>query len=287
MTHPLNSSAERVNRTDLDLVFSDDFSGSALDASRWLDHYLPHWSTPDRTAARYALDGNGLRLLIEADQPAWRPEDGPMRVSNIQTGSFSGPLGASVGQHRHRPDLRVRSPQPTLRLWTPSAGLVEATVRASGDPTCMLGIWLVGFEEASPRQSGEVCIAELFGNAIGPDRSRVRLGIKAHNDPRLHDDVTDLVLDLDATEEHTYAAEWNAHRTHFFVDDQLVRTVEQGLSYPLQLMVDLFEFPIEGDRDPARYPKSAQVRAVRGYRRKTLQESPGKARTQRDAVVSS
>src|SRR5688500_12952923 len=120
---PLNSSSDRMNGTDLDLVFSDDFSGAALDAGRWIDHYLPPWSTPDRTAARYARDGTALRPLIDAAQPAWRLEDGPMRGSTIQTGSFSGALGACVGQHRHRPDLRVRSPQPTRRLWTPSAGL--------------------------------------------------------------------------------------------------------------------------------------------------------------------
>jgi hypothetical protein len=264
----LDSSAEPLDRSAFELVFSDDFRGAALDRDRWIDHYLPHWTTSERSAARYVLDGDGLRLLIEADQPEWRPEDGPMRVSNIQTGSFSGPLGAAVGQHRHRPDLHVRSPQTTHPLWTPSAGLVEATVRASSDPACMLGIWLVGFEETSPQHSGEVRIAELFGNAIGPGRSQVRLGVKAHNDPRLHDDVTDVVLDLDATEEHTYAAEWNADRARFFVDDNLVRTVEQGLNYPLQLMVDLFEFPADDVRDPARYPKSAQVRAVRGYRQR-------------------
>ena len=103
---------------------------------------LPHWTTPQRSAARYVLTGSGLRLLIEADQPAWRVEDGEMRVSNVQTGTFSRPLGSTIGQHRHRPDLRVRTPQRPRRLWTPSAGLVEITARASADPTCMLGLWL-------------------------------------------------------------------------------------------------------------------------------------------------
>ena len=129
----------------------------------------------------------------------------------------------------------------------------------------MLAVWLVGFEEASPEESGEVCIAELYGNAIAPDRSRVRLGVKAHHDPRLHDEMTDVTLPLDAREEHTYAAEWNSRRVRFFVDDQLVRTVEQGVDYPLQLMIDLFEFPATTARDPAHYPKTAHVTAVRGY----------------------
>jgi hypothetical protein len=268
MSDRSDAAPARLDRARFDLVFADDFTGDCLDADHWVDHYLPHWTTPKRSAARYVLDGDGLRLLVEADQPAWRPEDGRMRVSNVQTGTFSGPLGSNVGQHRHRPDLRVLSPQPTRRLWTPSTGLVEATLRASGDPTCMLAIWLVGLEEGSPQDSGEICIAELFGNAIGQKRSQVRLGVKAHHDPRLRTDMIDLVLGLDATEEHAYAAEWDAQRVRFYVDDLLVHTVEQSVSYPLQLMVDLFEFPADDERDVADYPKSAQVRAVRGYEKR-------------------
>ena len=204
-------------------------------------------------------------MLIEADQPAWRPEDGELRVSNVQTGSFSGPLGSATGQHRHRRDLAVRSPQPTRHLWTPSSGRVEASVRASPDPTCLTAVWLVGVEDASPKDSGEICVVELFGNAIGPEHSQVRLGVKAHSDPRLRTDMVDLVLDLDATAEHSYAAEWDAAHVRFFVDGLEVHAVDQGTDYPLQLMVDLFEMPVGETRDPAHYPKAASVRSVRGY----------------------
>lgn len=264
----------QLDRDGFDLVFTDGFDGGRLDPARWVDHYLPHWTTAERSAAHYVLEGDGVRLLVEVDQPAWRTQDGPMRVSNLQTGSFSGPRGSSVGQHRHRQDLRVISPQPTRRLWTPSSGLVEARLRGSADPTCMLAIWLIGFEEASPQQSGEICIAELYGDAIGPRRSRVRMGIKAHHDPHLRTDMADFLLDLDATEEHTYAAEFDARGVRFFVDDTLVRIIDQPLNYPLQLMVDLFEFPVGDDRESDRYPKSATVRAVRGYRR-AARQGPG------------
>lgn len=249
------------------MVCADDFAGPALDTSRWVAHYLPHWTTPERSAARYRLE-DGLRLLVEADQPAWRTQDGAMRVSNVATGSFSGPFGSGTGQHRHRLDLCVVSPQPTRRLWTPSTGLVEATLRASPDPTCMLAIWLVGFEEHSPQDSGEICIAELYGEAIGPDGSQVRLGVKAHHDPRLRTDITDVVLDFDASEDHTYAAEWDTDRVRLFVDGALVRDIDQGIGYPLQLMIDLFEFPTDDPRGTGTYPKSAHVQAVRGYRRR-------------------
>jgi Glycosyl hydrolases family 16 len=255
-----------LDRTGYELEFDESFTEPGLNPDRWIAHYLPHWSTPERSAARYELKPGVLRLRIDADQQAWRAEDGEMRVSNIQTGTFAGPLASPIGQHRHRPDLTVRTPQATRRLYTPSLGLAEAILRAGPDPTCMLAFWLVGFEEQSPTSSGEICVAELFGHAIGATRSRVRIGIKAHNDPCLHDDMEEVALDIDAREWHTYSAEWTSDRVSFFVDDQLIRTAHQRIDYPLQLMVDLFEFPAGADRHPAAYPKIGEVQAVRGYR---------------------
>jgi hypothetical protein len=248
-----------------ELEFDEDFGGPELDPSRWVADYLPQWTTPERSAARYDLRPGLLRLRIDADQPAWRAEDGEMRVSNLQTGTFSGPAGSGIGQHRHRPDLTVATPQPTRRLYTPSGGLVEAVMRATPDPACMLAFWLVGFEE-SPEDSGEICVAELFGRAAGRARSRINIGVKAHGDPRLEWDMEEAELPLDTTEWHTYAAEWTAEQVRFLVDGEVVRTVRQSIAYPLQLMLDLFEFPEGPERDPSAYPKIAEVRAVRGHR---------------------
>jgi hypothetical protein len=78
--------------------------------------------------------------------------------------------------------------------------------------------------------------------------------------------MRDVALDLDATGWHTYSAAWTADATRIYVDDQLIHSVDQGIAYPLQLMLDLFEFPSDGSRDPADYPKVGDVAAVRGYR---------------------
>lgn len=256
-------------REHYELVFEERFAHPVLDATRWVDHYLPHWTTPHRSAARYDLQPGLLRLRIDADQPAWLSEPPHLRVSNLQTGSFSGPAGSPRGQHRHRDGLTVVTPQPTRRLFTPSSGFIEATLRASPDPTCMLAFWLVGFEEASPQESGEICVCELFGRAAGSQQSVVNIGVKAHHDPQLKDDMEEVALPVDATDWHTYGAEWDDERVRFFVDDQPVRTVEQGIAYPLQLMLDLFEFPRSDDtaRHPSAYPKFGDVAAVRGYSR--------------------
>jgi hypothetical protein len=257
---------ERLDRTCYRLTFSEDFASPTLDPDRWVDHYLPQWTTPDRSVAHYAINDRSLELRIDADQLPWRDEDGGLRVSNIQTGTFSGPMGSTVGTHRYRDDLRVRTAMETRHLWTPTEGLVEATLEATRDGTCLVAIWLVGHEASDPQDSGEICIAEVFGSTVGPLVSTVRLGVKALNDPRLQTDVSDILLPIDATQPHTYAAAWSSERVEFYVDDRLVRTVEQGVAYPMQLMIDLFEFRGAGDVDARMYPKRARVRSVRGYR---------------------
>jgi hypothetical protein len=242
----------------------EDFRGPELDSGTWIDHYLPQWTTPERSAARYDWHGDALRLRIDADQPAWRQADGPMRVSNLQTGTFSGQAGSARGTHRHRLDgLRVVTPQPTRRLWTAISGEVSVRVSAAADPTVMVGIWLVGFEASDPADSGELCVAELFGTAVGSTGSTVRMGVKAHHDPRLVDEVRDIPLAIDATEPHSYGVTWSPDVTEFSVDGRVVMTSEQRLNYELQLMIDLFEFPAGAERPPENYPKTALLHGVR------------------------
>lgn len=235
----------------------DRFDGPALDTRAWLDEYLPHWTTPERSLARYELGRDGIRLRIDADQPAWLPATGLLRVSALQTGTFSGPIGDAAGQDRPRDDLRVVTAVPPRRLWAGRSGRVEVTVSASPDPTCMLGIWLVG-EERRPEESGEICIAELFGSSA----STVRLGIKPHHDPRLREDVRDIPVDFDAREPHRYGAEWGGGAARILVDGETVAEFGQAPPYPQQLMIALFEFPTGEERGPGHYPKLATVHAV-------------------------
>jgi hypothetical protein len=91
--------------------------------------------------------------------------------------------------------------------------------------------------------------------------------VKAHHDPRLQDDMARVSLDTDASAWHTYSATWAPDQVQFFVDDRLVLTVDQDIDYPMQLMVDLFEFRADEMLDTSHYPKVGEVRAVRGFRR--------------------
>ena len=239
----------------------DDFSGP-LSSDLWIEHYLPHWTTPDRSTARSDTVPNGRRLRIDADQPDWRPEDAPLRVSNLQTGTFSGPLGSRRGTHRHRADgLVVRTPTPTRLLWAPSAGRLDITVSATRDPGCMLAVWLVGTEHLVPEQAGEICVFEIDADAIGADRVRARCGIKAHHDPGLTTDMAEVDISVDAARPHTWTAVWERGETIIGCEGSVVRRVPLAPDYPMFLMVDLFEL----DPSVGSHPKTATVHHLRGW----------------------
>lgn len=238
---------------------ADDFS--ILDPARWVPHYLPHWTTPERSRARYRLDAAGIRLLIEADQLDWRAEDAPLRVSNLQTGVFSGPVGSERGTHRHRPDLAVVTETPTRLLWAPTAGRLDVTVSASTDEGCMLAGWLVGSEHLDPRQSGEICLFEIDAAAIGAQRTRVRCGIKAHHDEALTTQMVEVEVPLDASRPHTWSVLWGPGGTTIGCDGVVVLRTEQAPGYPMLLMLDLFEIGAPSGA----YPKAAVIHSVRGW----------------------
>lgn len=238
----------------------DDFA-AGLNPQRWVPHYLPHWTTPERSAARYRPIQGGLELRIEEDQLDWRPEDAPLRVSNLQTGTYSGAIGSRRGTHRHREDgLVVRTPTPRRLLWAPLAGRVDVTVAATRDEGCMLAAWLVGTEHDNEADSGEICIFEIDASAIDATTT-ARSGIKAHNDPGLTTDMVDVELPFDATAPHTWTAVWGKGETMIGCEGTVLRRIPQAPGYPLFLMIDLFEIgPASGQ-----YPKSATLHRVRGW----------------------
>jgi Glycosyl hydrolases family 16 len=261
--------ADPVKKTGYELEFDESFDGPDLDRDRWVPYYLPHWSSRDATAARYRITDGQLRLRIDEDQPPWCPEwDGEIRVSSLQTGLFAGPLGSPVGQLHFDDGLRVREEQTEQRLYTPQYGVIETRFAAIADPRSMVALWMIGFED-EPQRSGEICIAEIFGHNMGADGAVVGMGVHPFGDPALKDDFAAEPLAIDAREMHVYMVEWTQDFVSFFVDGELVKTVWQSPSYPMQLMLATYEFPEGefGDGVDRPYPKEFVVDYVRGYRR--------------------
>jgi Glycosyl hydrolases family 16 len=265
-------SARKLDRAQYEVEFDSSFESEVLNTDQWIPHYLPQWSTRDQSAARYALADGMLTLRIDEDQAPWCPEfDGQLRVSSFQTGVFAGPVDSRIGQHRFRENLVVRESQNTRRLYAPHFGLVEARVKAIADARCMVALWMIGFEDI-PSRSAELCVFEIFGSTVTESQAVVGVGVHPFGDPGIRDEFRKLPVHMDVTEFHTYAAEWTPGNSAFYVDDQLIATIDQAPDYPLQLMLNVYEFADVSPGEPNIYPKEYVVDFVRGYRRRTTRE---------------
>lgn len=257
-----------LDRSGYRLVVDEQFRGRTLDSQRWIDHYLPQWSTPDRSAARYSLGDDGLTLRIDHDQPPWSEEfDGELRVSALQSGVHSGPVGSSDGQHHFRDGLMVRTDRGTRLLWTPRRGIVEIRMRPSPHPRALTALWLIG-TETDLQESGEVCVVEVFGrDAVDPERGRIGVGIHPFGDDRLVEDYGFAAVPGGVGQWRTYSVLIDDERCTFFVDDQPVTSTAQSPDYPLQLMLTLYDLPADVPRDPGDYPLEAHIAWIRHWER--------------------
>lgn len=246
----------------------EDFSAGRLDQTRWWPYYTPHWLSRAASAARYEFGPDGITLRIDENTAPWSPEfDGELRSSTLQTGQLSGPLGSRLGQHRYRDDLRVREEQPDRRLWQPHFGVIEVRMRAIRHPDAMVAFWPIGVEER-PEDSGEICIAEIFGADLDDTGGWVGVGVKPQNDPRLRLDFEKIRVEGDLTQFHDYAVDWQKDALHFFIDGRRVKTPRQRIDYPVQFMLNVYEFARpSGVRDAAALPHRFDIRRVRTFPR--------------------
>jgi hypothetical protein len=261
--------ANPIHKPGYRLEFQDEFEGLVLDRAKWFPYYLPQWSSRELAAARYTLTGSALQLLIEADQPPWCPDhDGAIRVSSLQTGCNSGPLGTHIGQHRFMPDLKVTETQPALNLYTPHYGYFETRLKAVPIPGYMVALWMIGYEEG-PEQSAEICICEIFGNQTTSETATIGYGLHPFADPEIMDEFYRDRMKIDASRYHIYAAEWTPKQVEFFVDNVRLRIIQQSPRYPMQFMLGVYEIPdqLNALSMQDRWPKMLEVDYVRGYQR--------------------
>ncbi|WP_193605514.1 glycoside hydrolase family 16 protein [Nocardioides dongkuii] len=234
--------------SDFSPDFSDDFRGPTLDTDVWLPHYLPAWSSRAESAASFRIGKEGLVLDVPIDHPLWCAGDHepPIRVSGLQTASWSGPVGSARGQQRFREGQVVREEQPTFEGLLVGPGRVEVHARMTLSPRSMAALWLTGLEDDRDQlRCGELCVFEVFGDAVdrSPASAEVGVGVKAFRDPALTQDFAAPRLAVDVTRPHTYAVDWDEREAVFTVDGREVRRCAAPPTYPMQLMVAVFDFP--------------------------------------------
>jgi len=257
-------------RTDgLRLAFEDNFDGPELDQAVWLPHYLPAWSSWAETAATYAVSDSCLRLTIPPTQGLWCAGDHKpaLRVSGIQSGNFSGPVGSTIGQQPYRDGLTVREEQRAFWGWTPEQSYIEMRARGVISSRSMFSLWLAGLED-QPNRSAEICVVEIFGDAVVAGKSAaVGMGLHAFRDPSITEDFEAVRLPIDVSDFHTYAVDWTPDKADFLVDGMHVRTCLKPPAYPMQLMVAVFDFPEKSDGTDAEAVPQFIVDWVREFQR--------------------
>jgi hypothetical protein len=242
-------------RSELD----EHFATGELDPEVWLPHYLPHWSSRAASAATWGIGPDGLVLRIPLEQPLWAPESHPepLRVSCMQSGELD-------GQQPFLTLQQVTEHQPPFHGYLPRYGRIEVRMRMTLSPRSMAAFWMSGIED-KPRRSGEICVAEVFGDGIDGDTAEVGIGIKKFRDPALDADFETVRMRMDVAQFHTYAVDWRPGSLVFTIDDVEVRTLAQSPDYPCQLMIGVFDFPKKGRTTDTHEPELI-VAHVRGTR---------------------
>ena len=162
----------------------------------------------------------------------------------------------------------MREAQENVRLYTPRHGRIEMRARATDDPRCMVALCVIGYED-EPNRSAEICVCEIFGRAVAADQVAVGMGVHPFGDPRISDEFAAETVPIDAREFHVYTAEWTSEHVTFSIDGEHLKAVGQSPSYPMQIMLSLYEFPdaVGEGSTVGPYPKEFVVDYVRGYRR--------------------
>lgn len=223
------------------LEFYDGFDRGYLDESHWLPYYLPQWSSRALSSPRFEFSENGFSLNIEQDQQPWCPEfNGEVRVSSLQTGVYSGPVGSLLGQHRFSPDCRVRQAQVAEKKYLPKYGYFELRAKCLIAANNVAALWMIGYEDL-PERSAEICLFELKGKNIRNGYSLIGYGVHPFGDARIRDEFYEEPVEIDVTLFNTYAIAWTESKIDFFINDRKVRTINQSPDYEMQLMLNIYD----------------------------------------------
>lgn len=263
----MGSTTQPVESNRSVLIFHDEFKSGPLNTNHWIPYYLPQWSSRLQSAPVYSFENECLCLHISKDLQPWCPEfNGEVKCSSLQTGVFSGEKGSVFGQHHFTSNLRVREYQPAEKKFVPLYGYFEIRAKALITTSNVVSLWMIGFEEI-PEQSAEICVVEIKGENVQTGTATIGYGVRQFQDPDLKDCFFEDEFKIDVSEFHVYAAEWRPGYVDFFIDHQHIRRIEQSPNYPMQLMLGIYEVPVEvkDEKDKA-YPKTFVVDYVKAWR---------------------
>jgi len=265
-----DSSAIAAVKENYTLLFDEEFVSPFLDSTKWLPYYLPHWSSRELSKPNYEVKDGKLILKITKNQKPWCPEfNGNVKCSSIQTGNYAGAPGSSIGQHKFfNLNAVVREQQLNEKKFVPQYGYFEMKAKFAASKTNVVALWMIGYED-KPERSSELCIMEVKGWNIKDDSVKIGMGIHKFNDKNINEDFTEHAYQIDVRKFHVYAAEWKPDTINFYIDNVLVKTINQSPNYPMQFMLGIYEIPELGvEEHSVNYPKKFVIDYFKAYKLK-------------------
>ncbi|GAB77967.1 Glycosyl hydrolases family 16 [Austwickia chelonae] len=261
------------NRPGYLLTASDEFAGGH-NQKLWVDHYLPHWSTPDRTKARYAHGPSALRLQIEKDMPGWDAVKDPYtKVSSFQSYERD-------HLHRWADYSGVHHHETPQRNYLQKYGYFELRAKVAPGGGLHSAWWMIGANQdkadgdgSTSGQAAEIDIFEFFGRNRA---SRGQIAFHAWHDRRLL--MWGLPKKIGAPgvdysqDYHVFGMEWEENHLLFTLDGAVTCRQRRAPDYPLLTLLGVYEktrpTSWSGPFDPTvPYPKTFEIDYFRAYQR--------------------
>ena len=139
----------------------------------------------------------------------------------------------------------VREEQPRFEGWLPASGHVEIRCAMDLSHRSMAALWMAGFEDdAEQQRCGELCVVEVFGNALGDGSAEVGHGHQGVPRPGPHPGLRGSPARPRRGRASTPTPSTGTPTSAVFtVDGVEVRRCPRPPTYPMQLMVAVFDFP--------------------------------------------
>lgn len=252
-----------LTKTGYTLDFSEEFDGSTLDSSRWLDYYIPHWTSNREAAkARYTIANGVLTERLDQDTPAWNPTyDSTVKISSIQTYNAD-------WWHRFNYSMPNDHHEPTFNGYTTKYGYFEmraknANVGGGGHQAW----WMVGIDDTtSASQNPEIDIVESFFSKP----QNWRIAGYGWGDPNFlgswYSSDQPVPSGSPTSEYHLYGMEWTPTELKFYYDNQLYRTISDAPNMPMGMILGLYTDAGSGQHNDV-WPKTWNVDYVRVWKK--------------------
>lgn len=256
--------ANSLEKAGYTLDFNDEFDSTALDSSKWIDYYLPHWCDDTSLAkAQYKFEDGCLVEYITSDQRAWCPEhDGTVKSSAIMSFDKSWIHNFSGTSDNHARD--------TWYGYATTYGYFEIRAKLAN---CGGGghqaWWFVGMQQdtndwSNSRQTGEIDALETFFSTP----NTWRIAAYGWNDPNFQTGwycSTDSISGTPTAEFHIYAMDWQEERLDFYYDNVLYKTIYDSPDYPMGMILNIYTDAGSGTHNDV-WPKQWAVDYIRVWK---------------------